>query len=339
MEYLNLELHNVAELADMGDGTVRPQRYPEPVRMHLSQGGQGRPGGRGRALEPANVELRWVCEDGPGPGITLSSEGETSVVAFAGPYDLRQRWTLGADPVTLRPEPSEKLHLLNEPVRRFPPRVYRLMFWGAPMRIHGVEGDGFRPPAADERPQRRYLAYGTSITHGSAASAPNLNYVSQTAWRLHADLINLGLGGSALCEPEVADYIADRDDWDFATLALSVNMVGQGFTVDAFRERVRYMVETVGRRPERPVFCITLWPYYLDFGIPQPGARAAPAAFRAALRDAVTAAALPNVALFEGPELMPDTEGLSADLIHPADHAMIEMGLNLAERIKPSLNS
>lgn len=335
MHYRNLQLHNVAELADMGDGTLRPQRYPEAVCAHLSEGGQE------RALEPANVEMRWVCDSGPGPGITLSSEGQTSVVSFAGPYDLRQRWTLGAEPVTLRPEPYEQLERLPpsaRPVRRFPPRVFRLVFWGAPIRVHGVEGAGFRPPAPDELPQRSYLAYGTSITHGSAASAPNLNYASQAAWHLCADLINLGLGGSALCEPEVADYIAGRDDWDFATLALSVNMVGHGFTVDAFRERVQYMVETVaGGRPSRPVFCITLWPYYLDFGVPQPAARAAPDAFRAALREAVAAAALPNLSLLEGPELLTDTDGLSADLIHPADNAMVEMGRRLAQRMEPRL--
>jgi hypothetical protein len=39
----------------------------------------------------------------------------------------------------------------------------------------------------------------------------------------------------------------------------------------------------------------------------------------------------------EGPEILTDISGLTADLIHPTDNGMIEMGWRLAEKLKPLL--
>ena len=41
----------------------------------------------------------------------------------------------------------------------------------------------------------------------------------------------------------------------------------------------------------------------------------------------------PNAHLIEGPELLTDLGGLSADLIHPADYGMLEIGQRLADRL------
>ncbi len=220
----------------------------------------------------------------------------------------------------------------------FSPQVFRLIFGGSerdPVIFHGIEGEKVQPPAAEDLPALRYLSYGTSITHGFDAEGPHLSYVSQTARRLGADLINLGVGGSAFCEPEFADYIADRDDWQIATLALSVNM--RGFTIDEFYSRVSYMVNKVpGSNPGRAVACITLYPFFLDFGIIQKDKpfKAQSEEYRQALRDAVAACPHKNVHLIEGPELLTDISGLTADLLHPGDNGMIEMGQNLAERLR-----
>ena len=107
--------------------------------------------------------------------------------------------------------------------------------------------------------------------------------------------------------------------------------------MDEFRERVEYMVNTVaGADTSRPVGCITLYPYYRDFGITDDGVQygGTPDEYRQALRDIVAASSYPNVHLIEGPDLLTNIGGLTADLIHPSDNAMIEMGRNLAQRLK-----
>ena len=214
------------------------------------------------------------------------------------------------------------------------------MLRGAPLRIHEVEGD-LRPPVAGEVPALRYLAYGTSITHGSAATGPHLTYVAQVARRLNADLINLGLAGAAHCEFELSDYIAARKDWNFATLELSVNMIGAGFHLDEFHERVSYMVNTVGGSDtSRPVACITIYPHHRDFtdAFNKPEQKGSPEEYRQKLRDAVAACPHPNVHLIEGTDILQDTGGLTTDLLHPSDNGMIQMGQNLARKLAPLVN-
>ena len=318
-----VELHNVAELHyEARRGGHRLQRVPEAVRKALN------PGAQLCTLQPDNAEIRYVAS-GPSK-VTLSSHGQTRVSVFFGPFDSFQRAIVGREPQTIDITPSEALKALPDRYTAgmpFSPQVVRLVLGGPerdPVLLHRVEGEDIRPPTADELPSLRLLTYGTSITHGYFAEGPHLTYVGHAARRL---------AGSAHCEPELADYIAERTDWQVASLGLSVNM--QGFPMPEFRRRVQYLVDRVaGSDPGRPVACITLYPYYRDFGWNPSGEYGGtPEEYRQSLRDAVAATGHPNAHLVEGPELLTDISGLSADLIHPADYGMLEMGQRLADRL------
>ena len=342
MIYENVELHNTEEVKPLDDGSgVALQRVPEPVRVVLNEGAQV------QMRRPGGAEIRFVSE-GPTCKLTLSCApanewNEVLVVPFFGAYQHTESYKVTHEKRTITLTMPEMLrqtdpeHLDDS---TFSHNVWRFMCWGGQVQLHTVEGEGIRPPKPQELPRVRLLTYGTSITHGHCSSGPHLNYAGQTARALGADLINLGLGGSAQCEKELSDYIAARDDWDMATLALSVNM--GHFAMDEFYERVSYMVNTVsGANLDRPVACITLWPFFNDMTCNGGKARNATGGtaeeFRQSLRDAVAACPNPNVHLLEGPELMTDTAGLTGDLIHPGDYGMMEMGLNLAAALKPLL--
>lgn len=331
----NVEFHNVGELREVdGMDGLRVQRVPEDVRLCLNERAQE------RMLSPAGSEIRFVSE-GDTVRVTLSSPGGSAeVIPFFGPFQGRERFHIGKEPKTLELTYPAKVKAIEEAALKnlhFSPKVWRLMLRNTNLHYHGIEGEGLRPPATEELPSRRYLSYGTSITHGAAATAMHLTYASQVAWRLGADLINLGVGGSAYCEHELADYIAGRDDWDVATLALSVNMVGAGFTLEEFSERVTYMVHTVaGANTNRPVGCITIYPHSREFCGDDEG-RERTASFRQALREAVASCPHKNAHLIEGPEMLRSIGGLSVDLIHPGDLGMIEMGENIAAELKSLL--
>ena len=336
MIYENVELKNVEEVQSVpGREGLRLQRVPEDVRLALNEGAQM------RMLQPDTAEIRFVS-DSPTCRVTLSSEEQTRVTVFNGLFDANQRFIIGPEPQTFEintPDRLQRLPKEHYSNMAFSPRVFRLILGGPqrePLFFHGIEDPGVRPPKADELPSLRYLAYGTSITHGFNAEGPHLSYVSQTARHLGADLINLGVGGAAHCEKELADYIAARDDWHIASLALSVNMLE--FSLDVFRDRVSYMVNKVaGSNPARPVACITLFTFYRDLGVDvQPAAENAGTAhdYRQILRDVVRDCPHKNAHLIEGPEILTDITGLTGDLIHPSDNAMIEMGQNLAKKLK-----
>lgn len=337
MHHDDIQLHNVAELRepDGRDGTLL-QRVPESVRVELNEGAQA------RMRHPAGVELRFVPE-GPDPvEVTLSTiprngVAEGTVRVFWGPFQTHETFPVG-ERETIRVSLPERLTRLDPDVAdglAFDPRVCRLVLPGAHrgghVVYHGADGD-LRPPRPEELPDRRYLAYGTSITEGEAPLAEHLTYVNQTARRLGADHINLGSCGTAYCDPAMAEHIAARDDWDVATLALSVNMVGS-FSVAEFRERAAHMIDTVaGAHQDDPVAAITIYTNESDVceGIAE-AERSEP--YREALREVVAETPHDNVHLLEGPAIVDGVAGLTPDLVHPGDDAMIRMGENLAARL------
>ena len=152
---------------------------------------------------------------------------------------------------------------------------------------------------------------------------------------LGCDVINLGMSGSFHAEPEFADYVAARDDWDIATIEISVNMVSE-FSEEDFRERVRYFINTVAKaHPNKPVVCVTLYPYFNDIcNVDEKDATKA-ASFRSILRDEVKQSEFANLHLVEGSQILDTLDGLCEDLIHPNDFGMMRMGHNLAEFIRP----
>jgi len=330
-----IQFHNVGELRDVDDRDGELiQRVPESIRTRLEAAAT-------RMCHPAGVELRFV-PDGP-VRVTLSSHLRDSVVQpFWGPFQATDDVvTIGAEPRTItlsRPEKLDRLDPSAVANLDYDPRVCRLLLPGehrsGHIHFHGVEGD-IRPPELSEFPSQRYLAYGTSITEGEAAMGEPLTYVNQAATRLGVDPINLGNCGTAYCDEAMAEHIAGGE-WDVATLSLSVNMVGE-FSVETFRERAAHMIDTVAAsHPDSPVVCITILPNARDFVLDHEEGEECER-FREALRSVVAECDHSNVSLLDGHELLPDPRGLTTDLVHPGDHAMVRIGENLARELDPLL--
>lgn len=331
-EFPTVALHNVAETADpeWTDGGHHLRRVPAIVGQRLNVAA------RERMTHPTNCELRFVPEtDDATVAVTLSAAERTVVRPFWGPFQGQEVHELGSSPTAVELSVPDRVPELAASVETsaFDPRVCRLRFepWGS-VAVHDVAG-ACRPPTDEELPDRRYLAYGTSITEGATASAGHLTYVSRVARQVGVDPVNLGASGSAFCEPAMAEYIAGRDDWDVATLSLSVNMANRGFTAAQFDERVHSFVRTVAEAdPDRPVVCVSLFPYHAD--VVRNGDRERAAAFRSSLRSAVESCDTENAHLVDGPDLM-DATGLTTDLLHPGDAGMEVIGSGLAEAIRP----
>ena len=335
MIYGKVQLHNIEELVSVeGIKGFRMQRVPESVRMKLN------PAAQKQMCRSSCAEIRFVSNHPV--SIELSCpDGLGMVEIFYGLFQSRERYEIKNKKSVIHiPAPGRMVmyDLSGFSNLSFSPKVCRLLMAGDPMYLHGIYGDDCRPPTRDELPRFRYLAYGTSITEHGHATAPHLTYVEQAAIRLGADVINLGSGGSAFCEPDIADYIAARRDWDFATLSISVNMLK--FPLSFFYERAAYMINTICRSdPRRPVICITLFPYSREFGDRFIGMedKGSPDEYREALHQAVQDCPYDNIYLLEGSEVLNHIGGLSSDLLHPGDQGMIFMGENLARQIKPCL--
>jgi len=330
-----LEFHNIAELVEAeGEKGVRIQRAPERVRKLVNEGTAG------VMLSPASSEIRFRLADGcDSATVTLSSKDGATGYIYQGPFQSGS-FVLGAEPKDVKVTRSKRASLLTKedyPGAPYDPNLIRLIFGGAypePVMYHG-HSEGIVLPREGDVPGKTYLAYGSSITHGTDLSGAAISYPAHVAWKLGYDLRNLGASGCCLCEPEMADFLAEQKA-DLVTLELSVNMIGSQFTAEDFRKRAGYLVERVADAdPARQVVCITIFTHFRDIHPRYCGEKdkATAGEIRQVLRNIVKNLARPNLHIMEGPELLGDIGGLSQDLIHPGARGMIQIGEELARRL------
>jgi len=357
--YRDAELHNVHELlagdgpSVIGAGTLaalREQgadpdavwgaedgeglwftRIPNELRLRLNVAAQL------NALQSTGAELRFNLH-GPEARLALKCQQAPVVVeVYQGSFLMSWHW-IGRQRTEVVIRPPAKLGLLAQlsAARRLPfdARLTRVLLpWRPPARLLDFAAD-CTPPRREQTPRRRYLAYGSSITHGNASVRPSGMYAHRVAQLLGADLINLGLGGGAHLEPAMADYIAGRQDWDFASLELGINLLRR-VGPEQFARLVDYFVERIATaHPDRWIFCIDLFTVEEDL-CGQPQAEE----FRRIVRDKVAALGLPRLVHVSGTELLVSVHGLTVDLVHPSPFGMEEIARGLVARMRASMDS
>ena len=219
--------HNVEELEETEKGYLL-RRVCKKVRDGISDGVQNNRFATG-------VELRFRMTDGA-VDLTLSSElvAESATVhiffgSFQGGGEYSSK-NVGPGNTTIHieyPTGMEKLRQLAEEYHLpYDPEVVRVVMPYTPCYYVGVKGK-VEPPRSGDLPEKTYLAYGSSITHGSLGLIQPDSYAFRIAQQLGTDYLNLGFAGCALMEEEMAEYLISRKDWDFASVEMGINAVGE----------------------------------------------------------------------------------------------------------------
>jgi len=119
---------------------------------------------------------------------------------------------------------------------------------------------GLRCDAAVAPPRVRttWLHHGSSISHGSNAASPTTTWPALAAGLGGVDLVNLGLGGSALLDPFVARTLRDTPA-DVISLKLGLNVVNTDLMrLRAFVPAVHGFLDTVREgHPTTPLLVVT----------------------------------------------------------------------------------
>ncbi|MBE6611273.1 MAG: hypothetical protein E7632_02170 [Ruminococcaceae bacterium] len=316
MLFKNFELYNVAELVPHEDGIGwRMSRVPKNVRDAMN--------GSMMPFNTAGCEFRFVINSGTAK-ITLRMASEKAIsdaiLYYGGVQSGWQTLThhiRGEDTVIelAPPANAEQVAKINE-ASGYPysPNVIRLLLDSAGVILVDAEGD-VRPPREDEVPAKRFLMYGSSITHGSLACALNNTYLSKISRRLNCDMYSFGFAGSCRLEKEMCDYIAEQGNeinprtWDFAVMELGINALN--LECDEFERRVRYLLSRVTEKnPDKKLFVIDIYYYYSDLmGDPKPDI------FREIVKRC--ASEYPQILHIPGKELLTSIRGISSDNVHP----------------------
>ncbi|WP_079911612.1 SGNH/GDSL hydrolase family protein [Paenibacillus sp. 32352] len=321
-----LLFHNVTALEKVPHfGGTHLCRFPQAVRHSLGE--------RGKfiAEESTGCEIRFVTTASNVRLSLIAPEQEGEVAVYKGGILHSSHRLQAGVPHTLHLEEPARLsaiprgQLLSS---GFAPEVWRIIFGrSAGILLHlNTFGHPVRAPRPDETPSLRWIAYGSSITHG--LSSYPLSYIDQAARRLQADVLNKGMSGSCLCEKEMADFLVDQQDWDVMTLELGVNMRDR-FTPEAFAERSEYLLHRVVKHhPDKPVFIITVYPNFATQSDLQAGDRERQ--YNEILHQQVALLRHPHLYLLDGAAIMQDYSSLSCDMIHPGPYGHMLMGERLA---------
>ena len=338
MIYKNVELYNVYELVEIGKEKNIISRIPDVLRKHLKQNEYLQT----RALMPDGCEIRFNLKSDIGK-IMLQAKDKGA----GGIYEIYQgnffhsfQWISDEiTTITLKREDllsnSKKLKILTEKNGLpFDPILTRIILpRSIILKIVDIEGN-FDIPEKEQVPSIKYLSYGSSITQGQSAIRPTGSYVMRTAQLLGVDLINLGFGGGAHLEKEMADYIAEKVKWNFATLEMGINML-YNFEVEEFKKRVEYFIPTIKEKnPDKYIFCIDIFTFGSDFFDDCNGKEKK---FREIVKKTVESLNNEKVIYIPGTEILKNVDGLGVDLVHPSPSGMEEMAWNLSSIIKPKI--
>ena len=306
----NIDFHNVAEMTETENGW-KMSRLPSVVTERMEEGASS------VAAYGTGVELRFKIK---GDAVTLklraeeAAEAQTAHIyygAFQGGWENSSRTILTKE-TAVRIERPENFKFMQQVTEErgldFNPEVVRVVLPYGTCIYLGVEGE-VEAPAPEDYPAKTYLAYGSSITHGSLALAMPYTYPFQIAQRFGCDYINLGSAGSARAEKALAEYIVSRRDWDFASVELGINMLG--YTPEAFEERVREFFSVL-EQETRPIFVTSI---FGCFGSDQEKA----AVFRRIVKKYASGG---RMVFTDGLELLNDPAFVSQDLTHPSLEGM-----------------
>jgi hypothetical protein len=175
-----------------------------------------------------------------------------------------------------------------------------------------------KAPAWSGAKVRPICFYGTSILHGGCASRPGMSYPAIVSRMLDWPHFNYGFSGSARCEPEVAEFLAELDPAVYVVDPLP-NM-----TFDLVEERLEKFVSILrAARPSAP-----LTPIVLVESIVYRDAFAVPAR-RDRYRDSnrvlrrlyekMTAGGMNGLHYVPGDDLLGDDGEGTVDGVHPTD--------------------
>lgn len=328
--FSDAEFHNVEELEACRGGWLL-QRLPRAVREHADMN----PLGRLVATKAAGAEIRFVTTASR-VRITLGTlEEENRVYIFRGDFACgERRIPAGGCATILLEAPLSPSYFTDERFAkcRFNPNVWRVWCGRQSTIFYGLDafGEPVRPPAVDEKPRLRWLAYGSSFTMGANAVCETNCYAEQAANALGVEVLNLGLGGSCHAEPHLIDHLAARPDWDFATIRLGGNMIGV-FEPDEYRRRAGHALRAFSAT-RRPLVFIGLSDDLLRFNkeikIWQEHT------FAYTFIDKQLARSFPRVTFLTEIDLLPDFNLLAGDMLHPSDAGHFQIANRLAAKLR-----
>lgn len=319
MIFDEMEFHNVEAMVSCERG-YKMCRLPLEITKDLDYGIRDN-----TSFLSTGVEIRFIMvSEEVKLHLCVNKEEEAQVAmiyfgAIQGGWNYSTK-TIGTEETVISikyPESMEKLEEMCQAARqKFSSKLVRVILPYGMCCYLGKEGDTKLPGECDV-PYGKYLAYGSSITHGSLAFVPPCNYVNTIARYFGVDAINQGYAGSAFMEKPMAEYIVNRKDWSFASVELGINMIKKPISDEAYEERIKVFLDILAT-DSRPIFVTDI---FTHLGEGQERSEI----FRDIVRRNTKGK---NLIYTPGIELLDNPSFISADLTHPTYEGEQQIAMN-----------
>ena len=300
------------------------------MRTEINEGA-----GKLTACKSTGIELRFRIKGDAATCILSAEPAEEANTAYIYYGSIQGGWQNSSKAILdtptrimiQKPDNMEYLKRISKELGLpFSPEVVRVVLPYGQINFLGIEGE-VEPPKKEELPEKTYLAYGSSITHGSLALAMPYSYPFRIGQKLGTDYINMGFAGTAQMEKSMAEYLVSRKDWDFATVEMGINMVGNQFSTEEFEKNVDEFTKVLSLDP-RPVFATSL------YGFTDPAIRERGTEFR----GIVEKYAKDRLIFVDGLELLDNPVYISQDMVHPSLEGMELITQNWCKVLKKYFN-
>ena len=184
MKYGNVELHNVCAIEeDEGKPGIGISRLPLAILPDINKNA------RGMARMGSGSEIRGMLPPGGQAKVVLQVMGDNTtppvITVYHGCFCGQSIAAEIGKPTEIVIKTPERFEFVSAAARKhehpFDPRLVRVRLSPVhPVRIISIEGD-LSYPASGTTPAKTLLCYGSSITHGSCAVAPESTYPAQCA--------------------------------------------------------------------------------------------------------------------------------------------------------------
>lgn len=336
MIFDNFEVYGIQEV-------VQPEQFAVPAMLKISD--KARLGmssaGQRTAFKCCGCEVRFVINTGKAVlKLDLLQEdgndqGECLAIVMLGSFYSRTVIIKpGVNEIEIEKSDIERLEGLTEwQGYPFSPKVIRVLLPDAYFAVPTLEGD-VSLPLDDMVPDKIYLAYGSSITNAGCCFSPYETYVFKLSRLLKSNQRNLGFPGTAFLEPSVADYIADKCEFDFLTLELGANLV---WDVEKncwgdpkeFEKKVDYFISRIFEAHKDAVKVVTdMFLCGADM-VKDPEIFEFRDIVRNKMMDVMKEYNNDKCAYINGKRLLTKFDGLSTDMLHPSSYGMNDMADNL----------
>ncbi|MEV0395580.1 GDSL-type esterase/lipase family protein [Polymorphospora rubra] len=259
---------------------VLPHRLPAWARAQYTDGQltmvEAQPAGVRLALRTraTAVELDTLPTRQTYPGLPSRPVGVYDLIVDG--HLTGQASVTGGDTVTVDMATGTAEHRSGPPgTLRFtglPDRMKNIEIWlphNETTELVALRTDAPVTPTPD-RPRRVWLHHGSSISQGSNATNPTATWPAVAASLGGVDLVNLGLGGSALLDPFIARTMRDTPA-DLVSVKIGINLVNTDvMRLRAFVPAVHGFLDTIrDGHPTTPLLVVS--PIYCPIHEDTPG--------------------------------------------------------------------